>query len=69
MNIIRDELGTIVFHNDDAELTSNDLTTEFKEGYSRSSFLARYVEILENTEDNYNEKFDQWWNNMYKGGE
>ena len=68
MNIIQNKLN-ITFHT--TSKPSTDLfSAEFSENYTRAGFLAKYIDIIENVEDNYEERFDGWWETMYtfKGG-
>ena len=68
MNIVGNELGSIKFDYNEA-LSENVFSAEFIAEYKdRENFLKEYIEILENTEDNYDVKFDAWWNEMYEGG-
>lgn len=59
-------LGTITFSYTGA--LSDSFNEAFAKDYSRSTFYSKYISILQNNEDNYEEVYTGWWNNMYKGG-
>ena len=66
MTLTNNALGTITFSYT-GEL-SDSFNEAFAKDYSRSTFYSKYISILQNNEDNYEEVYTGWWNNMYKGG-
>ena len=66
MTLTNNALGTITFSYTGA--LSDSFNEAFAKDYSRSTFYSKYISILQNNEDNYEEVYTGWWNNMYKGG-
>jgi hypothetical protein len=66
MTLTNNALGTITFSYNGTLSTS--FNEAFAKDYSRSTFYSKYISILQNNEDNYEEVYTGWWNNMYKGG-
>ena len=68
MNIIQNVLGEITFNEtlEVSTLYTADFVTLYKSTeFGRKGFLNKYIEIIENVEDNYDERYDKWWNTMY----
>ena len=66
MTLTNNTLGTITFSYNGT--LSDSFNEAFTKDYSRSTFYSNYISILQNAEDNYEEVYTDWWNNMYKGG-
>ena len=66
MTLTNNTLGTITFSYNGT--LSDSFNEAFTKDYSRSTFYSNYISILQNSEDNYEEVYTDWWNNMYKGG-
>ena len=67
MLIIGNALGTITFKDDKAAVAST-FNADFIKDYSRSSFFETYKSTSIKAADGYKEPTNNWWNEMYKGG-
>lgn len=67
MLIIGNALGTITFKDDKAAVAST-FNADFIKDYSRSSFFETYKSTSIKAADEYKEPTNNWWNEMYKGG-